>query len=211
MNKTQTRGNCPCCGREQAVLASGKMSKHGYTVECGWFNGVCSGDRFEPMQIQRKITDDIIEGVRNDVAKLTVEAGKLKSGKLVLKLVAKPGEYVRRGEQATMVEWASLDKYDQQRALDSAIYDRESRARMGTSFANDLEALVNRVHGTPLIVVELAEAPAPIRQGEKRQGRDASHVLTARYTEKGRVYFTGNDGFKGWDGIQSWRRREVVA
>ena len=35
----QIRGNCQCCGKEQAVVG-GLMSKHGYTVENGWFSGV---------------------------------------------------------------------------------------------------------------------------------------------------------------------------
>lgn len=40
--KTQTRGICQCCGREQAVLnGTGFMSQHGYTVKNGWCH---SGD-----------------------------------------------------------------------------------------------------------------------------------------------------------------------
>lgn len=61
--KIQLRGNCPCCGRDQAVLASGRMSKHGYTVEQGWFQGVCSGDSHAPMQKDRVVTDRIIAQV----------------------------------------------------------------------------------------------------------------------------------------------------
>jgi hypothetical protein len=213
MSKTQTRGNCPCCGREQAILASGRMSKHGYTVENGWFNGVCGGDRFEPMQIQREVTDQIIITVRQDVKKLEAQAADLRSGRKVLGLVPMPGEYVRRGEKPTMVEWKDLGEYKQQDALNSAIYGCESRARVGASFANDMERILNAVHGQPLKIVELDAAPAPIRTGERRKSSSGS-ILVCRYTERGRVYYTTtrDDGskFQSWEGVQSWRKMEVV-
>ena len=209
MSKTQTRGNCPCCGREQAVLASGQMSKHGYTVENGWFNGVCGGDRFEPMQVQREVTDQIIISVRQDVKKLETRAADLKAGREVLGQVRMPGEFVRRGAQPTMVEWSSLNEYKRAEALRHEVYHCEARARAGTSFANDMEALLERVHGQPLMVVELPAAPAPIQTGERRlNGRN--QVLAARYTERGRVYWNAEDGRKGWMGVQSWRALEVA-
>lgn len=208
-NKTQTRGNCPCCGRDQAVLASGRMSKHGYTVENGWFNGVCGGDRFAPMQVQREVTDQIVAQVRDDVKKLEARAAALKAGRETLGLVAKPNEFVRRGQTPTMVEWKDLNDYQRADALRSVIYGCESRARAGTSFANDMEALVNAVHGQPLKVVELEAAPAPIREGERRLTA-AGGVLTARYAEKGRVYFKTAEGRRGWEGVQSWRKMELA-
>lgn len=205
MNKTQTRGNCPCCGREQAVLASGRMSKHGYTVEHGWFNGVCLGDRHAPMQVQREVTDQIVFKVRHEVKDLEARASDLRSGRATLGLVKKPGVYTRRDEEPVMVQWKDLPEYSRAEVLRNTVYNIEARARAGTSFANDLEALVNRVHGQPLTVVELEAAPAPIQTGDRRLS-PSGVVLIASYAEKGRVYFKTTEGRKGWYGVQAWRK-----
>lgn len=154
-DKTQTRGNCPCCGREQAVLASGRMSKHGYTVEHNWFNGVCDGERYAPMQVQREVTDAIVAQVRADVAAIEARVDDLIASREVLKRVRKPGEYVRRGAEPTMVDFASLDFYQQRDTLIQFVCTLQSRASAGKSFARDMEKLVNAVHGQPLKVVAL--------------------------------------------------------
>jgi hypothetical protein len=207
--KTQTRGNCPCCGREQAVLSSGRMSKHGYTVEDGWFNGVCSGDRYAPMQIQREVTDSIVATVRADVAAMKVRAEDLATGRIKLGLIAKPGEYVRRGEKPTMIEWSTLPTYQAQDALRSAIWHIETHAKAGADFANFLEATVNTVHGQPLREVTLEAGPAPILSGEKRKS-PSGRILIVRYTERGRVYWKTEDGYKSWTGSAAFRKYEVV-
>lgn len=41
--KTQLRSTCTICGQDVAVDAIGNASKHGYTVERGFFEGQCSG------------------------------------------------------------------------------------------------------------------------------------------------------------------------
>lgn len=209
MNKTQTRGNCPCCGREQAVLASGRMSKHGYTVQDGWFNGVCSGDRHAPMQVQREVTDQIVAQVREEVKELEAHAADLRTGRKTLGLVRKPGMYVRRGEEPVMVEWKDLPEYSRAEVLRNTVHNIEARARVGTSFANDMELLVDVVHGQPLKVVELEAAPAPIQTGDRRLS-PSGVTMIASYAEKGRVYFKTAEGRKGWYGIQAWRKLEVA-
>ena len=153
--RTQIRGICQCCGREQAVV-NGRMSKHGYTVEQGWFNGVCSGESFAPMQVSREQADNIVESVRNGVAALKVRAGQLAARKLDPKMVQKPNQIVRRGDEPTMVEFASLSASQQDRIVRQMIWECESRANMGTAFANDLEVLANAVHGTALKTVKVA-------------------------------------------------------
>lgn len=206
--KTQTRGNCPCCGREQAVMAGGRMSKHGYTVDNGWFNGVCSGERYAPMQTQREVTDRIVKEVREEVAALEARAADLRSGRVTLGLVQKPNTYTRRGQEPEMVEWSSLPEYQQKQALNTAVYRIDSRARAGVAFADQMEALVDAVHGQPLKVVEVEAGPAPIRAGEKRQMKD--RVVTARYAERGRVYWHDGRGYRSWTGSAAWRKLPLV-
>lgn len=151
-DKTQTRGNCPCCGREQAVLASGRMSKHGYTVEHNWFNGVCDGERFAPMQVQREVTDAIVAQVRAEVSELLARAADLRARR------ADPATITQsngRGKEPTIIQFASLNQYQQANAIESLAYNAEARARAGRDFADFMAELVNKVHGQPLKVVAL--------------------------------------------------------
>jgi len=43
------RGECQICGRAQ-MLPDGVLSKHGYTVDWGFFNGVCPGAGHRPFE-----------------------------------------------------------------------------------------------------------------------------------------------------------------
>lgn len=42
-------GTCQCCGNFQK-LPNGVLSKHGYTVDFGYFNGVCRGSDYKPFE-----------------------------------------------------------------------------------------------------------------------------------------------------------------
>ena len=80
----QIRGNCQCCGRQQAVV-NGRMSKHGYTVKEGWFSGICSGRNYAPIQVSRTTTDKIIADISAEIPELIAKAEKVKSGELTPK------------------------------------------------------------------------------------------------------------------------------
>ena len=212
--KIQHRGNCPCCGNQQAVLKSGSMSKHGYVVDHGWFNGVCIGQLYAPMQKDRTITDKIISDVRSDVEILLKRVADLKAG-ILKPVTALSGKRVpgidRRGRSAMVDEVVPYDQapeWQQEHSLKGEVYQHESRARAGTSFANDMEALVNRVHGQPLIEVKLEPALALILSGEQR--KSARGVLTVSRVDGARVYWKDERGFKSWTGTAAWRRMENV-
>src|SRR5271166_12856 len=61
ITKGQHRGHCQVCGRIQVVLPSGNIAKHGYRVAgFHFFNGVCYGSEFEPLQLSREECDSIV-------------------------------------------------------------------------------------------------------------------------------------------------------
>lgn len=93
MSKTQTRGNCQCCGRDQAV-AKGTMAHHGYTVDNGYFNGTCGGHMHAPLQVERTVADSIVAKCRQDAERLDKRAAALKDGTEVLTLVKDPNAYL---------------------------------------------------------------------------------------------------------------------
>lgn len=211
----KTIGNCQCCGRSQAVVGGGLMSKHGYTVKGGWFEGVCSGDRYSPMQVSRVHTDEIVAQVLEDVEGLKQDVEALKTGKKFPSMVEVGSKkYLGNGKWSdNLVPFEEAPSYAQRNGVESAIYRLESRIRAGESFATSMTALVNRVHGTPLVQEKKPEVAAKILSGEKRVSEGGS-VLTARYQEAARVYWSrpSTDGrtASGWMGSRAWRALSLV-
>lgn len=209
--KTQLRGICQCCGREQAVLASGRMSKHGYTVEHGWFSGVCSGQHFQPLQKDRDQADRIVANVRAEVLVLLQKADAYRTGVLTPETVQ--GHWDAKVRDYAQIAWADATAYQRAGELQRVTWKLTRRAEQGTSFADQLEATANRVFGTELRVVPVESGPAPIRFGEQRKN-DKGVVLTVTGVRGARVHWsmTKADGrvFNGWTGTQAWRRLATV-
>jgi len=62
MSKHTHRAHCQVCGAQQAVdNKTGKLAKHGYTVEHGFFEGECPGSHNLPIEVDHTMTDNIIE------------------------------------------------------------------------------------------------------------------------------------------------------
>jgi len=147
----QIRGNCQCCGNDQAVVR-GYASKHGYTVNNGWFNGVCSGQHYEPVQVSRVQTDRIVESVRESVAALRVELEAVASGKVTPKTVVKG-----YGKNQTEIKFSDATLCDQAQAVESLKRAIAHRINAGEDFAKHLEAVANKYHGKPLTEIKLDE------------------------------------------------------
>lgn len=209
----QLRGICQCCGRQQAVIA-GRMSKHGYTVETGWFKGVCRGQNFEPMQISRAEADNTIRQVRADCKMLRQRAEDLTAGR-IKPAEAKSGNKIKVEGKAQwawpyeMVAFADAPKHYQTEAISGAAWQATSRADLGESFCNSLEKLANEYHGKPLVEVKRDAGPEPIAYGEQRTSTSGL-VLTVTEILRGRVWWksTRADGktYNGWTGTQAFRK-----
>ena len=160
MNKAniQIRGNCQCCGNDQAVVR-GYASKHGYTVNNGWFNGVCSGQHYEPVQVSRVQADRIVESIRESVAALRVELEAVASGKVTPKTIVKG-----YGKNQTEIKFSDAALCDQAQAVESLKRTIAHRINAGEDFAKHLEAVANKYHGQPLREVNL-DAPVGIVVG----------------------------------------------
>lgn len=207
-NDIQLRGHCPCCGRQQAVQL-GKMSKHGYTVDNGWFNGVCHGNRHKPVEHEREVADVMIATVRKDCEMLDKYAADLESSK---KHPAKcrTNQYDRTTREYVMVAWSDAADYQRENQIKREAAAARYRADSGRSFAAFLEGIVTEFYGKPLVEVTKPEPAARIQPGEQR--KDASgRVLVVHYVDGPRVYWKSTDGRKGWTGTRAFRMLEVVA
>jgi len=140
----QSRGNCQCCGRQQAVV-NGRMSKHGYTVKEGWFSGICSGRNYAPIQVSRTTTDKIIADISAEIPELIAKAEKVKSGELTPKTVK-----VRMMSKEE-IPFEQGDLRQQSAARTSLEWAYRNRARAGQDFIKAMTEVADKHHGQPLI------------------------------------------------------------
>lgn len=142
-------GTCQACGRSQAVLKSGLMSKHGYTVERGWFEGTCPGQFHQPLELERSYTDEVVALIRADVAKMEQDLESYRNG------TGHPAEVSVYSTRATkMVAWEDAREFERINGLKQAIYSTEAHIERGAEVANTLAELADEVHGTKLTVKE---------------------------------------------------------
>jgi len=78
MAKHTHKGTCQVCGNQQAHR--GTVAKHGYTVDWGFFNGVCAGSDALPLQLdttlaERYVTKHIECAVELEQTAAAVESG----------------------------------------------------------------------------------------------------------------------------------------
>jgi len=76
------KGSCQGCGSVQ-MLPNGVLAKHGYTVEWGFFSGVCQGSGWKPFETHT----DLIEGFIARAEALVEEKEEF-----ITKLLQKPTE-----------------------------------------------------------------------------------------------------------------------
>lgn len=210
ITRTQLRGHCQCCGRVHAVT-NGNVAKHGYTVMDGWFQGVCNGYMYMPMEVSREQTNLLIAQVGKDVEALREEAQEYLTGKKVLKTIIKNS--VLNGKRVKVeVEFDKLLPWQKIDQINRVVYELEQRAKQGEYFIKGLTDIVNGVYGKDLIKVNIEAAPSRIQAGDKRKHKDG-HIYTAKSQEGARVYYelakNGNI-YKSWMGVQAWRKLEEV-
>ena len=199
--KIQIRGNCQCCLRDHAVLKTGRMSKHGYEVRNGWFSGVCSGQYHEPLQHDRKHTDEIAAMIRVEAVRLIAYAKALREGSATPQM-APVGGWAKAKE----VPFAEALKHMQDETIRNEIDSARRRAKSGQELADRMQAFADKVHGTALREVEIEPGPAPVRIGETRKGAGGTLNLTSTEIRGARVYWLAENGRKGWTSTQAWRK-----
>lgn len=151
-SRIQLRGNCQCCGNDQAVVR-GYASKHGYTVDNGWFNGVCSGQNYEPIQVSRVQADRIVESVRQSIVKIEKELAAVEAGSVIPETIVSG-----YGKTRSEIPFAQGTLTQQEQAVFILKHNLTHRIQVGKEFANNLEQMANRYHGKPLSEVKLDEA-----------------------------------------------------
>lgn len=80
-NKATHSGTCQVCGNFQK-LPGNNLSKHGYTKEWGFFNGVCWGAGSQPFELSKDLIEQAIARATESLEATRKESAELKAGKL---------------------------------------------------------------------------------------------------------------------------------
>lgn len=156
MTKATHNGTCQVCGAEQAVNPStGKLAKHGYSVEWGYFNGACSGGDELPMQINKDLALSMMLELDNHAERCDANAASTIEH---VEITRRVRNYTRRSTVETTIfnredfeaefpnaysGWDGAVKNEIDRLIRLAAYCRNECAR--------IEETIEKVHGTDLL------------------------------------------------------------
>jgi len=204
---TQTRGHCQMCGRQQAVRNG--IAAHGYTVANGWFQGVCQGHRYAPLEKRRAETDSMVADVLKEAYDLRIKAAETLEGKHDPVEYEVRKQWIDRKWVPTMAPFVDAPEHKKQQIRKERAWSMTRRAESGESFANMMSALADKVHGTELVVVAKPQAAERIQAGDKRVNNIGT-VLTAVRQDGQRLYFSYTRETDGrvlttWMSPRSWR------
>lgn len=142
--RVQYRGVCQVCGREHAIV-SGLVAKHGYTVELGFFNGVCRGEHFAPMQHSVDESKRVIEMCEVEAVKSIEAAKKMEAGEISPAAVSRG-----YGKNKSVVKFEEADVYEQIRAREAAVWGLRGQASQYRAHSEMLGRLVVEYFGKEL-------------------------------------------------------------
>jgi len=166
------------------VLFRSTMAHHGYTVRNGWFNGVCSGNQFEPVERSRKTLDATVAAILKSTGELRAEADRIEAGQLPEKLLYRANRY----SDAVMTPIADIPADALRACLNSEIFRLRRRAEIGEQTAAYLTAVADTFHGKDLIEVRPEDKPEAIVPGDRRINSVGTPV-ECRRVEGAKVYY----------------------
>ena len=169
--KATHNGHCQCCGRLQA-LPNGTLSKHGYTVDWGYFNGVCAGENNAPLETSRELLDTIVTSLRRFADEMDARAVECQNPEAVDRCTIqyRDGYQGRRAvtKRVTLsrAEYAldenkHLSKHGRtwKDQVNAERYRCESQARQARSHADSMLNLAEQIHGKTLQLREVENKP----------------------------------------------------
>jgi len=190
--KSTHSGTCQICGSLQA-LPSDVLSKHGYTVDHGYFNGVCIGQGHQPLELDRAFADEIaaellVNARNHDKDAVAVLAGEL------LPMRAWNGEYrtfIPEGKrlkqsERVMVAYAEAPEQYQREAVAALHQLHVNRAVSARNTSKAITTNANRVHGKQALQPRSDEGKREIVAGSvvHLYGKDGYDVTVLRVEDR---------------------------
>lgn len=159
------RGHCQACGALQAaqLSQSQRLAKHGYTVDGGYFNGVCQASDKLPIEFERTYADGMIVYCNQIAEECDVEIKVIDAGAYVWPSTWVIGEKRdpqgrkdKRGLTVMVPVWIKLEDATIVQREEQKIRYRASmvhKAAYHRDHAAFLRKLIKDFHGKPLVPV----------------------------------------------------------
>jgi len=163
------RAHCQLCAAVQAInVQTGIVAKHGYSVDNGYFNGVCPGSDKMNLHVERSFADSEVAAARAKASKYRNRADRFETkvdhpkfawdGGFTYHIPLKPREEFARDSDYTakwtpleprrrMVAWVDASYAYQEKARNEAIEALRRDAELATRYADTVEHWANRIHG----------------------------------------------------------------
>lgn len=153
MAKATHNGICQACNKAHAYNEkTGNISKHGYTVENGWFEGTCMGADNNPLQHERTIADQTVIYLQDLASKLSKQNALGVDGikEVTISVYQSSPTYGYVKEKRTKEthekkygSWETCQKFE----LMKNIANQELLAKM----AQDVKETADKIFGTKLL------------------------------------------------------------
>lgn len=111
MAKATHYGICQVCGRRQ-TLPGGKLSKHGYEVSHGFFNGVCFGAGHLPFEQSKDMVEADIERCLAEIPKREAQAAAIRANNAVIWVHEYVPATYERGQRQSFYIWREIKVED---------------------------------------------------------------------------------------------------
>jgi hypothetical protein len=190
--KSTHSGTCQICGSLQA-LPSKVLSKHGYTVDHGYFNGVCCGERHQPLELDRTFADQIAAELLVNARNHDKDAEAVLDG-FILPSRAWNGEYrkfIPEGKrfartERVMVAYAEAPAEHQREAVRDLRLNLLNRAILARNTSKAITTNADRVHGKQQLQERSEESKRVIVPGTvvHLYGKDGYDVTVLRVEER---------------------------
>lgn len=181
MTKATHNGTCQACGRNQAVKADGRLAKHGYTVDYGYFNGTCSGAEHAPLEKDTAHNVDVVAAVRNWADQQEqLSNGNIKTVPIRVKDTDSTDRYARKTIQINREDFIATQRSDWQKdeqqkwddfaskkfdeKIESVRFQLRNAAKHARKDADLLEALRAKTFGNELTSREVPADQRPQKE-----------------------------------------------
>lgn len=162
MKKATHNGTCQVCGRTHAINPKyGTVVNHGYTVDYGYFNGICGGANRKPLQIEKTIAEHTVSRLGHYINALQA---RIDEGSSAIKEITKSyskdiytAKTVTTFTENTWSEYPYSYGETWKRAQAAEIWKIKGQADNLESIKVDLANLIKVVHGRPLEARETVE------------------------------------------------------
>lgn len=200
MTKATHNGTCQACGRQHAVnTKTGKVAKHGYTKQHGWFSGTCAGSDRAPLEVSKDYAIKTVHQVATQAAEIekrcadasTIEEVEthVRNQKLSQRRGYSVFDYVMMNREAWVSHFLSARNHvTEESAIEYHWPEmQKGEARLGRrkaammrEFIKDLRNLIDARYGQPLIEREVEKPLTRERFSKYREAAARVEELKAQ-------------------------------